>query len=126
MKSKNEEETEDYKKNKAVRDALSKLMDEHGQDVTLQAMIDCLADIAGLDAISLLVETIKEKEKKIYAEMRGKIAWEIRHKKDVKDGKYVKQLKDRGKDRNFRKRLMMDGRHSDMILRGHSRQRNVV
>jgi len=137
MKSKNEEETEGYKEYKAARDALSKVMDEHGQDVTLQAMIDRLADVAGLDAISILVEIIKEIEKKRYAEMRSKIAREIQHRKDVKDGKYIKQLRDRGKDRNFRKqfiergvnvrkRLMMDGRYSDMILRGHSRCRAVV
>ena len=82
-----------YKKYEAVRNALSNLIDEYGIETTLQSMSDELAAVMDMDALTMVVESIKVNKTSVSDDT---VYHTSTHKQKVKDGYFRKQLIDKG------------------------------
>ena len=78
-----------YKKYEAVRNAISNLIDDYGLETTLQSMSDELVAIMDIDALSMIVESIKVNKTSVSDETVYPTSID---KQKVKDGYFRKQL----------------------------------
>jgi len=81
-----------YKKYEAVRNALSNLIDEYGIETTLQSMSDELVAVMDMDALSMIVGSIKINKTSVSDDT---VYHTVTYNQKIKDGYFRHQLIDR-------------------------------